>query len=222
MKAAKNHHLKPKLQKMPVEGLVEFFCSLALEQDDAMLGGEQAKVNRLVWKLKDIADELKSREGDQRSALIRLYDHRNPQVRVNAIKATLAVAPEKARRALEVLANSKEFPAAGEAGMSIIALDRRGLRVTGRLNLAVARAREVLALMRERAVDGLSIGFKAGRSAIDRKTGIRRLYAVDLWEISVVTFPMLPQARITAVKDAGGEERRLLRALSEGARLMRQ
>ena len=106
-----------------------------------------------------------------------------------------------------------------------IAEDRRGLRVTGRLNLAVARAREVLALMRERAVDGLSIGFKAGRSAIDRKTGIRRLYAVDLWEISVVTFPMLPQARITAVKTAGDDEARqearLLRALREGARLMR-
>src|SRR5947209_19418377 len=99
--------------------------------------------------------------------------------------------------------------------------DGRGLRVTGRLNLAIGRAREVLALMRERAVDGLSIGFKAGRSAIDRKTGIRRLYAVDLWEISVVTFPMLPQARITAVKDAGGDEARLLRALREGARLMR-
>jgi uncharacterized protein len=102
-----------------------------------------------------------------------------------------------------------------------IAEDKRGLRVSGRLNLAVARAREVLALMRERAVDGLSIGFKAGRSAIDRKTGIRRLYAVDLWEVSVVTFPMLPQARITAVKDAGGGEARLLRALAEGVRLMR-
>ena len=75
------------------------------------------------------------------------------------------------------------------------------------LNLAVARAREVLALMRERAVD--------------RKTGVRRLHAVDLWEISVVTFPMLPQARITAVKDAAGDERRLLRALTEGARLLR-
>jgi HK97 family phage prohead protease len=99
--------------------------------------------------------------------------------------------------------------------------DGRGLRVTGRLNLAVGRAREVLALMRERAVDGLSIGFKAGRSAIDRKTGIRRLYAVDLWEISVVTFPMLPQARITAVKEAGGDDLRLLRALTDGARLMR-
>jgi HK97 family phage prohead protease len=102
-----------------------------------------------------------------------------------------------------------------------ISEDRRGLRVIGRLNLAVARAREVLALMRARAVDGLSIGFKAGRSAIDRKTGIRRLYVVDLWEISVVTFPMLPQARITAVKDAGGDDRRLLRALTHGARLMR-
>jgi HK97 family phage prohead protease len=102
-----------------------------------------------------------------------------------------------------------------------IAEDARGLHVTGRLNLAVSRAREVLALMRAGAVDGLSIGFKAGRSTTDRTTGIRRLYGVDLWEISVVTFPMLPQARITGVKDTRAAEGRLLRALSEGARLMR-
>jgi hypothetical protein len=109
---------------MSADELVNLFCDYGLQQDDAMLGGEQAKVNRLVWKLKDIADELKSREGDQRSALLSLYGHPNAQVRVNAIKATLAVAPEQARQALEVLANSKEFPAAGEAGMSIVALDR--------------------------------------------------------------------------------------------------
>lgn len=112
------------LDRMNADELVNLFCDYGLQQDDAMLGGEQAKVNRLVWKLKDIADELKSREGDQRSALLSLYAHPNAQVRVNAIKATLAVAPEQARYALEVLANSKEFPAAGEAGMSIIALDR--------------------------------------------------------------------------------------------------
>ena len=42
--------------------------------------------------------------------------------------------------------------------------DARGLKVRGRLNLAVARAREVLALMRDGAIDGLSIGFAhAGR-----------------------------------------------------------
>lgn len=78
--------------------------------------------------------------------------------------------------------------------------DSRGLKVSGRLNLAVTRAREVHALMREGAIDGLSIGFRTQRAATDRKTGVRRLFKVDLWEISLVTFPMLPQARVSSVK----------------------
>lgn len=78
--------------------------------------------------------------------------------------------------------------------------DTRGLKVRGRLNLAVARAREILALMREGAVDGLSIGFRTRKAVTDRKTGLRTLLSVDLWEISVVTFPMHPGARVTAVK----------------------
>ena len=81
--------------------------------------------------------------------------------------------------------------------------DAHGLKVKGRLNLAVARAREVLALMREGAVDGLSIGFRTERATTDKKTGIRSLAKIDLWEISVVTFPMLPQARVSVVKRAG-------------------
>jgi uncharacterized protein len=80
-----------------------------------------------------------------------------------------------------------------------IAEDARGLKVRGRLNLAVARAREVHALMREGAVDGLSIGFKVERAA-RRSGGLRRLEKLDLWEISIVTFPMLPGARVAAVK----------------------
>lgn len=80
--------------------------------------------------------------------------------------------------------------------------DGRGLRVKGRLNLAVARAREILALMRDGALDGLSIGFKTEKSAKDKTTGVRALTKLDLWEISVVTFPMLPEARISAVKRA--------------------
>ncbi len=78
--------------------------------------------------------------------------------------------------------------------------DARGLRVRGRLNLAVSRAREVLALMRDGVVDGLSIGFRTEKSVTDRTTGVRRLQKIDLWEISVVTFPMLPQARVSSVK----------------------
>ena len=81
--------------------------------------------------------------------------------------------------------------------------DARGLKVKGRLNLDVAKAREVLSLMREGAVDGLSIGFRTERATTDKKTGIRSLAKIDLWEISVVTFPMLPQARVSAVKRAG-------------------
>jgi HK97 family phage prohead protease len=78
--------------------------------------------------------------------------------------------------------------------------DRRGLRVRGKLNLAVGRAREIHALMRERAVDGLSIGFRVERARAERPTGLRRLEKLDLWEISVVTFPMLPGARVERVK----------------------
>ena len=82
-----------------------------------------------------------------------------------------------------------------------IAEDRRGLRVRGKLNLAVERAREIHALMREGAVDGLSIGFRVERARAERPTGLRRLEKLDLWEISVVTFPMLPDARVETVKN---------------------
>ncbi len=81
--------------------------------------------------------------------------------------------------------------------------DARGLRVRGKLNLAVERAREIHALMREGAIDGLSIGFKVERARADKASGLRRLERLDLWEISVVTFPMLPGARVSQVKDLG-------------------
>lgn len=78
--------------------------------------------------------------------------------------------------------------------------DGSGLHVRGRLNLAVARAREILALMRAGAVDGLSIGFRTRRATTDRATGLRTLHAIDLWEISIVAFPMLPGARVVATR----------------------
>jgi hypothetical protein len=118
------------LKSLSTDELVGRFTTSALQQDEALLCGEQANVNRLFWDLAAIADELKSRPGDQRSVLLRLYDHPNAQVRVKAIKATLAVAPDEGRRALEALANSNDFPAAGEAGMSIVALDRGIFRPT--------------------------------------------------------------------------------------------
>lgn len=80
--------------------------------------------------------------------------------------------------------------------------DGRGLFVRGRLATGVARAREVLELMREGALDGLSIGFRTVKARNEAGTGIRRILEADLWEISVVTFPMLAGARVETVKAA--------------------
>ncbi|MCB1522114.1 MAG: HK97 family phage prohead protease [Hyphomicrobiaceae bacterium] len=104
--------------------------------------------------------------------------------------------------------------------------DAKGLFVRGRLTPDVARAREVLALMRAGAIDGLSIGFRALKARRDAKSGIRRIEKVDLWEISVVTFPMLPDARIASVKarplnGVPPTERQLERWLTRDAGLTR-
>lgn len=79
--------------------------------------------------------------------------------------------------------------------------DERGLFARGRLTTQVARAGEILALLRAGALDGLSIGFRAVSARRDAKSGQRRLARIDLWEISIVTFPLLPGARIAHVKE---------------------
>jgi HK97 family phage prohead protease len=80
--------------------------------------------------------------------------------------------------------------------------DFRGLWARGKLIPDVARARELLALVEAGAVDGLSIGYRTVRGRIEPRTRVRKLYQVDLWEISIVTFPLLAGARVRAVKQA--------------------
>jgi uncharacterized protein len=78
--------------------------------------------------------------------------------------------------------------------------DEQGLFVRGQLNPHVEYARNIWALVCQGAVEGLSIGFKADRAVKNPRSGIRQLERVDLWEVSVVTFPMLPQAKVRAVR----------------------
>lgn len=80
--------------------------------------------------------------------------------------------------------------------------DHRGLYARGRLIPEVTRGRELLSLLRAGAIDGLSIGFRTVKGTIDPRTRVRRLIAVDLWEISIVTFPLLAGARVRAVKQS--------------------
>ena len=72
--------------------------------------------------------------------------------------------------------------------------DGHGLFVTGRLVPGVPRADALRRLIENGALDGLSIGFRTVRAS--RAGGLRKLWQIDLFEISIVTFPMLEDARI--------------------------
>lgn len=78
--------------------------------------------------------------------------------------------------------------------------DDKGLKVYGQLVLEVGQAKDARALIQAGAVKGLSIGYRTVDYDIDRNTGARRLKKVELWEISLVTFPMLPEAQISGMK----------------------
>lgn len=78
--------------------------------------------------------------------------------------------------------------------------DRRGLLVEGQLDLSMPRARDLFGLIQRGALDGLSIGYRSESERRDPATGIRNLERIDLWEVSLVTFPLLPQARLLDVK----------------------
>ena len=112
------------INEMTVEQLVEWFTAIALDQDEAIRMDDNTRYNRLFKQMELVKEELKAREDDQRRALLRLYEHPNAEVRLKAAKATLAVAPEAARRILQAIADSNEFPQAGDAGMTLVSLDR--------------------------------------------------------------------------------------------------
>jgi len=78
--------------------------------------------------------------------------------------------------------------------------DKKGLEITGQLNLDVQLAREIRSLMAQGAVTGLSIGYNAVKELIDSETGIRQLLEVNLWEISPCVFQSCPDAVVDDVK----------------------
>lgn len=78
--------------------------------------------------------------------------------------------------------------------------DAKGLYVKGRLLLDVEKGREAVALIEAGAIDGLSIGYRTQKASKNDK-GQRLLSELELWEVSLVTFPMLPSARVGAKSD---------------------
>ncbi len=82
-----------------------------------------------------------------------------------------------------------------------MAEDGHGLFVTGRLVPGVPRSDALRRLIENRALDGLSIGFRTIKAS--RRDGNRLLHEIDLYEVSIVTFPMMEEARIASPLSAG-------------------
>ncbi|NDE91303.1 MAG: HK97 family phage prohead protease, partial [Alphaproteobacteria bacterium] len=78
--------------------------------------------------------------------------------------------------------------------------DARGLYVEGQLAVKTQDGADAYELLKIGAVNGLSIGYTTIKSTIDSKTKIRTLTQVELFEISLVTFPANALARVHTVK----------------------
>ena len=75
--------------------------------------------------------------------------------------------------------------------------DALGLWVKGRILTDVEKGREAAALLAAGAMDGLSIGYRTIKST-KAADGGRILNELELWEVSLVTFPMLSEARVSS------------------------
>ena len=83
--------------------------------------------------------------------------------------------------------------------------DDKGLRIKGQLAMETVKGKEAHALLKLGAINGLSIGFMSKQWVYDRDTEVRTLTEIDLWEVSLVTFPANEKARITNVKASPDE-----------------
>ncbi len=80
--------------------------------------------------------------------------------------------------------------------------DEKGLRVEGSFNMDVQKAVEIRSLVKQGAVNGLSIGYETVKEIPDKQTGVRRLKEIELWEVSPCVFQACPGAVISEVKSA--------------------
>lgn len=76
----------------------------------------------------------------------------------------------------------------------------QGLFIKAEINLGTTLGRDTFALLKEGDLDEFSIGFKTVKEEINAEKNVRNLITLELWEISVVTFPMNPDAIVTNVK----------------------
>jgi HK97 family phage prohead protease len=88
-------------------------------------------------------------------------------------------------------------------GLSDVEQDDKGLHFDSKLIMEDPFVQRVHTHLKAKTLNGMSIGFDVLPGGAEyTEAGVRRLKALKLWEISVVTFGMNPKARVEAVKHA--------------------
>jgi HK97 family phage prohead protease len=131
-------------------------------------------------------------------------DHVSDIVQKGAFKKTLAAAKKKKRPPALLWQHDTRQPIGAWDTMEE---DDKGLYGKGRLLIDdIPVARQAHALMKNNGLSGLSIGYRTIRSKVDETAQIRTLVEVELFEVSLVTFPALDSARVNGVKAGEGSD----------------
>ena len=93
-----------------VDEMLQRFIELSLTQHEALLYLETGPYNRAYMKIKKLVEELEARTGDQRHVLVDLFDHPNPQVRLNAAKFAHPLFPEESIQVVQSIIDAKKYP----------------------------------------------------------------------------------------------------------------
>lgn len=142
------------------------------------------------------------------ASLFGIVDQGNDKVMAGAYTKSLAKAKEQSRNIKMLWQHDPSQPI---GVWESVTEDEKGLKVTGRLLDEVAKGREAKALIEAGAMDGLSIGYQT-RKATKGNDGSRELRDLDLWEVSLVTFPMQMEAGVSDIKsvDTPAHQKRIL------------
>ncbi len=105
-------------------------------------------------------------------------------------------------------------------GKGRVADSEAGLKIRGMLNMDIGKARECYSLLKDSVLDGLSIGYDVLPGGAEIKGSTRHLTGLKLWEISLVTFPMHPGARVSSVKSLPFSTIRELESFARDVRQM--
>lgn len=122
--------MKPRLKDISTQELVQLFAENCVEQDKAIFNEQISKFKKIFSIMFHIDEELRERGREARLALTALYEHPNLQVKLQAARLTLGVAPAEARQVIEAVSKSGWMPQAADAKGTLWNLDSGFLKPT--------------------------------------------------------------------------------------------